>query len=692
MPNEGNVGNRHSTSSQFTKHTDNLEMDRDEDEDGEDLFDDADDPVDPSFLHMLEVDGSEMNGPDLYAVLGVEKTATTAELRVAYRRLSLLLHPDRHSKANLPSDSNQIDTRQQPLSGDAESAFNRVSTAYAILNDPRKRRIYDAYGHEGLKIQGWELANCEKSAPELRLEYLMLRQKALSERQLQLTQPASEFSLGLDFTDLFDRYLMESPTERAIVPMPSIYQLYLAQSITAGLTLRNAVSLAGQVTAHNGLGLGTWMMIWRHYCGKKSLLSYTTIDSEISYGRGGRGLGVGVRFRRSFWDRYVGFFGLNVSSLLSKSQGLQLVLAPGLSTGVNVQLMPRANARLEWRWGLDPGLASEVIWSSSDDKLLARLSASLGANGRAGIGIRLERVVSWSWLNPPRGSGAAEGEDEFRDKSRPDWARADDEDPEWAGPRKDGQVFGSFDVNTLDLVEVTVGAQCSISLHSRLSGSLSFSLQRGVNVKLSLLRGNQTYSLPLRLSEQPSKVALGYGFFVPVLMFAAVRSLIYEPYLKRQLKRAQLSRRLRLRGELARQRREAMTTQTLMRQAADRSREAEEAIGGLVIVRAVYGCVSSTDLDDWSLSDAGGPLNVDVTVPLQALVQNSHLRLPPGHWADVQGFYDPCLGLIKTALTEGVLRELRVLYDFHGVAHEVITSEKQGLAIPMAKHRIEHAQ
>lgn len=687
MANKGNRGCHSSDGpSQFTRYTDNLDVDRDEDDDTEDLFDDADDPLDPSFLQLLEeTDGPESGGPDLYAVLGVEKTATLTELRAAYRRLSLLLHPDRHSKMDSSSEDNRADTRRS--SGDADSAFNRVSTAYAILSDPNKRRIYDAYGHDGLKIQGWELASCEKSAPELRLEYLMLRQKAQSEKQLQLTQPASEFSLGLDLTDLFDRYLMESPADRTIAPMPSIYQLYLAQSVTAGLTLRNAVSLAGQVTAHNGLGLGTWMMIWRHYCGKRALLRYTTIDSEVSYGRGGRGLGIGVRFRRSFQDRYVGFFGMNLSSVLSKSRGLQLILAPGLSTGINVQLMPRANARLEWCWGLDPGLTSEVIWSSADDKLLARLSASLGASGRAGIGIRLERVVSWSWLNPPRGSGAATGEDKFHDKSRPDWAKADDEDLAWTESRKDGKVFGSFHVNTLDLIEITVGAHCSISLHSRLSGSLSFSIQRGVSVKLSVLRGNQTYSFPLRLSEQPNKIALGYGFFVPVLVFAAIRSLIYEPYLKRQLQRAQLSRRVRLRSELARQRREAVTTQALMRHAADRSREMEEAVGGLVIVRALYGCVSA-DLD-WTLADAGGPLNVDVTIPLQALVQDSHLRLPPGRWADVQGFYDPCLGLIKSASSDGAVRELRVLYDFHRVAHEVTVCENQGLAIPMAKHRIE---
>lgn len=54
------------------------------------------------------------------------------------------------------------------------------------------------------------MASTEKSVPELRLEYLMLREKARQEKQLKLTDPSSDFSLGLDLTDLFDRYLKVS--------------------------------------------------------------------------------------------------------------------------------------------------------------------------------------------------------------------------------------------------------------------------------------------------------------------------------------------------------------------------------------------------------------------------------------------------------------------------------------------------
>ncbi|KAG5444201.1 DnaJ (Hsp40), sub C, member 11 [Clonorchis sinensis] len=650
-----------------------------------DPVEDPDDPLDPSFFDVVDsLEGDTNDSPDLYSVLGVPRDADIAAIRTAYKRLSLLLHPDRHTTSSSTGDSNSVPNRL--IVADAEAAFGRVSAAYAVLSDPVKRRIYDAYGHEGLQVQGWEITGCEKSAPEMRLEYLMLKQKAKAEKQLQLTQPSSEFALGLDLTDVFDRYLEEPIEERTIRPKLSVNQLTLAQSVTAGLTTRNAVTLAGQVTAHNGLGVGTWMLMWRHHCGKRSLLSFTTIDSEISYGRGGRGLGAGVRLRRAFGDRFVGNLGFSLNSIGNHAQS-RISLIPGISTGWHIQLLPRTQARIEWRWNLDPGLSAEVLWSSEGDEYAVRLSTRLSAIGRAGVALRLEKTVLWSWLNPPRGSGAGKGEETHSWNSTPEWAKDDEEELE-VQSGKHGRIFGSVDVNTVDLVELTVGAQCSVSLYSRLSGSLSFSFQRGVNLRISLLRGTQSYSLPITLSEQPNRVAAGYGFIVPVLLFAAFRTLVYEPYLNRQLERAQVSRRAKLRNELLRRRREALATQELMKHTANRIRESEAAVGGLVIVQATFGYIPPVDSEQ-KLSDAGGPLNFDVTIPLQALVEQNQLRLPPGRWSDIQGFYDPCVGIVRLPGQKGVLRQLHVVYTFHNTPHEVMADESQGLAIPLAKHRIE---
>lgn len=64
-----------------------------------------------------------------YDLIGVPKTATTDEIKKAFRKLALKAHPDK--------------------GGDPEK-FKEISVAYEVLSDPEKRKIYDKYGEEGL--------------------------------------------------------------------------------------------------------------------------------------------------------------------------------------------------------------------------------------------------------------------------------------------------------------------------------------------------------------------------------------------------------------------------------------------------------------------------------------------------------------------------------------------------------------
>jgi DnaJ-class molecular chaperone len=64
-----------------------------------------------------------------YAALGLDATATQSEIRRAYRRLSLRLHPDKN-----------------PGVPEAQRAFEDLVVAYEILGDPDTRTAFDDYG------------------------------------------------------------------------------------------------------------------------------------------------------------------------------------------------------------------------------------------------------------------------------------------------------------------------------------------------------------------------------------------------------------------------------------------------------------------------------------------------------------------------------------------------------------------
>ncbi|MSQ50842.1 MAG: J domain-containing protein [Betaproteobacteria bacterium] len=62
---------------------------------------------------------------DYYGILGLQPTATLAEVKSAYRRKASALHPDRN-----PSER-------------AHSAFQEVQAAYEVLSNTDKRRAFD---------------------------------------------------------------------------------------------------------------------------------------------------------------------------------------------------------------------------------------------------------------------------------------------------------------------------------------------------------------------------------------------------------------------------------------------------------------------------------------------------------------------------------------------------------------------
>jgi molecular chaperone DnaJ len=74
---------------------------------------------------------------DFYEILGINKSATEAEIKKAYRKKAIEFHPDKN-----------------PGNTEAEENFKKAAEAYEVLSDPQKKAKYDQYGHQAFEGGG----------------------------------------------------------------------------------------------------------------------------------------------------------------------------------------------------------------------------------------------------------------------------------------------------------------------------------------------------------------------------------------------------------------------------------------------------------------------------------------------------------------------------------------------------------
>lgn len=114
---------------------------------------------------------------DYYNVLGIDKGASTEDIKKAYRKLARKYHPDLN-----PNDK------------DANARFQQINEANEVLSDPEKRKKYDQYG------ENWQHAD----------QFEQARQSGQYGSPGGQSYSGESFS-GSDFSDFFESFFGEKP-------------------------------------------------------------------------------------------------------------------------------------------------------------------------------------------------------------------------------------------------------------------------------------------------------------------------------------------------------------------------------------------------------------------------------------------------------------------------------------------------
>ncbi|KAK2914840.1 dnaJ homolog subfamily C member 11 isoform X2 [Channa argus] len=551
-------------------------------------------------------DDFEFNNQDYYSLLNVRKEATSEELKASYRRLCMLYHPDKH--------------RDPELKRQAEQLFNQVHQAYEVLSDDHSRAIYDIFGKEGLEVEGWEVVEKKRTPAEIREEYERLQREREERRLHQRTNPKGTISVGVDATDLFDRYdedFEEMPGGG--FPHIEINKMHISQSIEAPLTNSDTAMLSGSLSTHNGNGGGNINMTVRRVTSAKGW-------GEVEFGAGDiLGPLTGLKVFRNLTPR----------CFLTAQCGLQFSprgLRPSCSMMTARHLDQNTMGYLQWRWGPNSAMTTSLVRDTKSSHFT--LALQLG--------------VPHSYLMMTY-------QYKFQDEDQT-------------------KVKGSVKTGWFGTV-VEYGAERKISRHSVLSATVSIGVPQGVTVKIKLARASQTYLFPIHLTDQLLPSAVFYATVGPLLVYLAIHRLIIIPYTQAQKEQELELQRKSSATDIAKKKQEAESAVLLMQESVRRIIEAEESKMGLIILNAWYGKFVS----DTSQKQEKAKV-IDVTVPLQCLVKDSKLILTEASKTGLPGFYDPCVGEEKS---------LKLLYQFRGVMHQVISADTEALRIPKQSHRIE---
>lgn len=241
-----------------------------------------------------------------------------------------------------------------------------------------------------------------------------------------------------------------------------------------------------------------------------------------------------------------------------------------------------------------------------------------------------------------------------------------------------GRIAGRFGSTAL---EVEVGGGRKLSNFSTVRMLYTIGIQ-GIFWKFEWRRGGQKIVVPILLSRHLNPLFAAGAFIFPTSAYFILKKFVVKPYLLKREKQKALENLDKTSAQVQEATAAAQRAQKLLENVANRKRNKQMEVGGLVITEAKYGNLKNLKRYDQSggVTELASQV-IDVTLPLNFLVTDSgQLKLHEGvKKSGIMGFCDPCPGEPKG---------LRVEYTYAGSRYEVTVDDYAELFIPREEHRI----
>ncbi|KAI0084716.1 hypothetical protein BDY19DRAFT_909620 [Irpex rosettiformis] len=588
-----------------------------------------------------ELDADAASPEYYYTVLNLPSAASSEEIRDKYKQLSLIFHPDKQVGAELKETATQT--------------FLQIQKAY-----------------EGLK--GLELVR-KSELDGLLLDDFAQFQKELARRkahrnyinQQEAAQPTATTTIGLDATSL-------TAVIDDDLPLHQQFRLRLSSIRTRAMrrSLGNHTALTCSSIAFAGF--------------------------RESYGR--RRVAVGTSFTGLLTHQLSPQWGIFAES--------NLLQAPNLRLGTTYS---DGDNQLDIEAHLSPSTVALTTGGTlfaldNPLDLIPPFSVSYGrrlfpdSQGTASISITTASSLPALSIAFSTGESAWDEDDDERDfefgteNRSPSLYGFSSRRAQWAtGVQLQGVVPSIFASSSILFAEmglrlygnlvfgllpnVTFGATWN-AMQDAASGPQFLTAQVAIGVTEVSLKLRQIIQLPIVLSDSYDTAAAFWTTVVPSTSVALAYYFILRP--RQRQRRIEFFRQARrdLRESKADKVRPVEETVSLLRDAAKRHMRVEASVDGLIITDAQYGPV---DRDE-----AARGLDIDVTIPLQVLVNNSQLYIPGKRSktqkehdvlaspAGIPGFYDPAPSIAKS---------LRVHYTFRGRPHYAETPDHLPVVLPL---------